>query len=130
MFLTHVACAANTMMPMSCLSAGAQQVVQIRYGHKHVFLSLGGHAAGSEVAKQMVDVYLSTRWEGETNERHASRVVLPPTPHFPSFMWRSSFCSAVATIAFFVWTLFCFCLSHKLIFRVQRKIHELEKTSE
>ena len=23
----------------------------------------------------MVDVYLSTRWEGETNERHANRVV-------------------------------------------------------
>jgi hypothetical protein len=89
------------MMPMSCLSVGAQQVVQIRYAyrHKHVFLSLGGRAAGSEVAKQMVDVYLSTRWEGETNERHASRVVLPPTPHFPSFMWRSSFRSAVATIA-------------------------------
>ena len=31
--------------------------------------------AGPEVAKQMVDVYLSTRWEGETNERHANRVV-------------------------------------------------------
>ena len=23
----------------------------------------------------MVDVYLSTRWDGETNERHANRVV-------------------------------------------------------
>jgi hypothetical protein len=68
------------MMPTSCLSAGAQQVAYIANFHKHVSSSLSGRAAGSEVAKQMVDVYLSTRWEGETNERHASRVVsiLPP----------------------------------------------------
>lgn len=37
-------------------------------------MSLGGRTTGPEVAKQMVDIYLSTCWEGESNERHANRV--------------------------------------------------------
>ncbi len=125
-------------MPTSCLSAGAQQVAYIatQNCHKHVSSSLGGRAAGSEVAKQMIDVYLSTRWEGETNERHASRVVsiLPFTLH----IWRS--CARSSVLPLHPWWnvysisrlrtfYFAFILSRNLIFRSQRKIHELEKKS-
>ena len=58
----------------------------------------------------MVDVYLSTRWEGETNERHANRVV-----------------GAVVVV---MMMLQCWARAGDLLPPPQRKIHALEKASE
>ena len=38
----------------------------------------------------MVDIYLSTCWEGESNERHANRVVSLRVILFPSFFMPHS----------------------------------------
>ena len=59
----------------------------------------------------MVDVYLSTRWEGETNERHANRVV-----------------GAVVVVVMVM--LQCWARAGDLLPPPQRKIHALEKASE
>ena len=69
------------VMSLGGRSTGAQ----FNRAHAVIMCSHPFATAGPEVAKQMVDVYLSTRWEGETNERHANRVVsfyfvVPPSP--------------------------------------------------
>ena len=62
----------------------------------------------------MVDVYLSTRWEGETNERHANRVVG----------------AVVVVMVMMVVMLQCWARAGDLLPPPQRKIHALEKASE
>lgn len=39
-------------------------------------LCFGARNTGEDVVKQMVDVFLTTSWEGETNDRHKKRVEL------------------------------------------------------
>ena len=62
----------------------------------------------------MVDVYLSTRWEGETNERHANRVVG----------------AVVVVMVVVMMMLQCWARAGDLLPPPQRKIHALEKASE
>jgi hypothetical protein len=78
---------------------------------------LGYFSAGPEVAKQMVDVYLSTHWEGQTNERHANRVVgsllfFSPSPTVYDVAFASELCHL------------------NFIFHIQKKIHALENQSD
>ena len=64
----------------------------------------------------MVDVYLSTRWEGETNERHANRVVGAVV--------------VVVVVMVVMVMLQCWARAGDLLPPPQRKIHALEKASE